>query len=163
MTFENPAPVPRRLRPGKGAVVVEVPFRVPFHDVDTMRVAWHGNYFKYFEYGRTALERRLDLEIPTLEAFGYVFPVIESHCRHLSPLRFDDEARVRAWVAGADRKLTVGYEVFNDTTGLRAAEGSTVQVALKAGTFELQMEIPDEVLDRVRRVLGAAPGIRGPR
>lgn len=163
MNVESSKIGPRRLRPSRGAVVVEVAFRVPFHDVDSMRVAWHGNYFKYFEFARTALERRLDLEIPTLEAFGYVFPVIESYCRHLSPLRFDDQARVRAWIAGADRKLTVGYEVLNDTTGMRAAEGSTVQVALRAGTHELQMEIPDEVLDRVRRVLGAAPGIRGPR
>jgi acyl-CoA thioester hydrolase len=157
------SPGPRRLRPPRGAVIVEVAFRVPFHDVDTMRVAWHGNYLKYFEYARTALERRLDLEIPTLETLGYVFPVIESHCRHLSPLRFDDAARVRAWIAGADRKLTVGYEVLNDTTGQRSAEGSTTQVALRADTFDLQMEIPDAILDRVRRVLGDAPGLRGPR
>jgi acyl-CoA thioester hydrolase len=110
--------------------------------------------------GRTELERLLDLEVRTQESLGVVFPIIESYCRHLCAIRFDDRIRVRAWVAGADRLLTVGYEILNDTTGRRAAEGYTVQVALKADTFELQLEIPDEILDRVRRVLGAAPGLR---
>lgn len=27
----------------------EVLIEVPFHDVDVMKVAWHGHYVKYFE------------------------------------------------------------------------------------------------------------------
>ena len=30
----------------------EVELTIPFHDVDMMGVAWHGNYFRYFEVAR---------------------------------------------------------------------------------------------------------------
>ena len=33
----------------------EVELTIPFHDVDMMGVAWHGNYFRYFEVAREAL------------------------------------------------------------------------------------------------------------
>ena len=30
----------------------DVIIEVPFHDVDTMNVVWHGHYLKYFEIPR---------------------------------------------------------------------------------------------------------------
>ncbi|MEZ4452430.1 MAG: hypothetical protein R3B09_23395 [Nannocystaceae bacterium] len=28
---------------------VSVDFEVPFHDVDALRIVWHGHYYKYME------------------------------------------------------------------------------------------------------------------
>ena len=33
----------------------DVMIEVPFHDVDTMNVVWHGHYLKYFEIARCKL------------------------------------------------------------------------------------------------------------
>ena len=33
----------------------DVIIEVPFHDVDTMNVVWHGHYLKYFEIARCKL------------------------------------------------------------------------------------------------------------
>ena len=33
----------------------DVIIEVPFHDVDTMHVVWHGHYLKYFEVARCKL------------------------------------------------------------------------------------------------------------
>jgi len=151
-----------RRRPPPGALVVEVEILVPFHDVDSLGVAWHGNYFKYFEIARTELERRMGLDIPLLHRMGFVAPVIESHCRYVSPMRFGDRGRCRAWVAGVDRKLTIAFDLFNETTGKRSAEGWTAQVALDRDSRELILEIPDEILSRVMAAAGDAGRGAGP-
>lgn len=145
---------PRRMRPRPDALVAEVEIRVPFHDVDPMNVVWHGNYFKYFEMARTELERRLGLTVPVLHDMGYICPVIESYCRHVSPMGYDDQGRCRAWVADLDRRVTVGYELWNVTANRRSAEGYTVQVALDRDSRKMLMTVPEGIADRVREVSG---------
>ena len=44
---------------------------IPFHDVDSMQVVWHGNYFRYFENAREALLKKL--------AFGYSEMVLSDY------------------------------------------------------------------------------------
>ena len=56
----------------------EVFVEVPFHDVDIMRIAWHGHYVKYFEIARTALIRELDYDIDAMERDGFAWPIVES-------------------------------------------------------------------------------------
>ena len=143
-----------RLRPAPGALVVDVPFRVPFHDVDAMQVVWHGHYIKYFEIARTELERRMGLTHDVVLRHNLVCPVVDAHCRYLSPLRNGDEGRARAFIVDADRSLLIAYEIFNDTTRRKAAEGYTLQVALAADTFELVLELPHEILDGARDAAG---------
>lgn len=150
-------PRPPRLVPRPGATVVEVPFQVPFHDVDAMQVVWHGHYWKYFELARTALERAMGLGHQEMLARNLVCPVVDAHCRYLSPLRMGHQGRVRAFVAEADRVLWIAYEVLDDTTNRKAAEGYSVQVALTADTFELVMELPDDIVDRARSMAGLPP------
>lgn len=158
--MSDPTPTPPRpprmprMRPLPGALVAEVPFRVPFHDVDMMGVAWHGNYLKYFELARTELERRMALTHAEVLAQGLVCPVVDAHCRYLYPLRNGDEARVRCFIVDADRSLLLAYEIFNDTARRKSAEGYTVQVGLASDTFELVLELPHEIVDRARDAAG---------
>ena len=143
-----------RMRPAPGALVVDVPFRVPFHDVDAMQVVWHGNYIKYFEIARTELERRMGLTHEAILRYGLVCPVVDAHCRYLSPLRNGDDGRARAYIVDADRSLLIAYEIFNDTSQKKAAEGYTLQVALAVDTFELVLELPHEIVDPARDAAG---------
>ncbi len=151
---QNPPRMRRLAGPPPTARVAEVTFLVPFHDVDSMQVVWHGNYLKYFELARTELERGMDLDFARVADLGFVFPIIEVHTRHLSPLRYGDRVRCRAWIVGWDRKLTLAYEVFNETTHRKSAEGTTVQVALDRETLELVMELPDALVEPVRIAAG---------
>jgi len=134
---------------------------VPFHDVDSMNVVWHGNYFKYFEIARTELENRLGLTVPVLFDMGYVCPVIESHCRHISPMRNGDRGYCRAWIADVDRRVTVAYELVNESTNKRSAEGYTVQVTLDRDSREMMMGLPDEISKRVRAAACLDDGMDG--
>ena len=147
----------KRYRLPRGRTVAEVDLLVPFHDVDALGVVWHGNYLRYFEVARTALERRLGVDLTVLRGQGVVCPVVESHCRHLAPLRFGDRACCQAWVAGLDRRLTIAYLLLNRTTKRLSAEGWTVQVAVDAASHLLLPELPDEITDRVRGAAGLDP------
>ena len=76
-------------------------FEVPFHDVDALRIVWHGHYYKYMELGRTALLRDRGIDVPEIGPNGYRLLLVESRCRYTFPLRYGDQGRVHAWFAAA--------------------------------------------------------------
>ncbi len=142
----------RRLKPTSGAVAIEL--EVPFHDVDGLRVVWHGHYCKYLEIARTALFRARRLDARDLAALGYLFLVAETHLRHVRPLRYADRARVTSWFVETDNRIRVAYEVRNLASEQLCAEGSTVLVTVtEAG--ELCLATPPTILERL---LAPGPG-----
>lgn len=132
---------------------VTIEHTVPFHDVDPLLVVWHGHYFKYFEYGREALMRAHGLDVPDLVALGLKMMVVESHCRHLRPLRHGERVAVRAYFGRVDHKIMVHFEVRSVTHGHRAARGHTALVTLDdAG--ELLRDTPPAVRARLEAAVG---------
>ena len=65
----------------------EVELTIPFHDVDMMGVAWHGNYFRYFEIAREALLNQFDYGYRQMKASGYLWPVVDTARRRATPFR----------------------------------------------------------------------------
>lgn len=126
---------------------VAVEGEVPFHDVDGMRIVWHGHYFKYFELARTALLRAVDLDVGTLIGPRYRFAVIESKCRYAWPLRYGERFRCAAWVEDFHRRLMIRYEITNLTAARRAARGHTV-LAILDENDALLLETPREIASR---------------
>ena len=59
----------------------DVIIEVPFHDVDTMHVVWHGHYLKYFEIARCKLLDQFHYNYNQMRDSGYAWPVIESYAR----------------------------------------------------------------------------------
>ncbi len=119
---------------------------VPFHDVDAMRIVWHGNYLKYFELARDALfsARGVDL-YGFADGAGIVFPVIRTATRHSHPLCFGDAFECRATVVEARIKLVIEYELELEESGVVCATGSTEQVALSVPDHELQLRLPESL------------------
>jgi acyl-CoA thioester hydrolase len=105
--------------------------RVRYAETDQMGVAWHGQYFAWFEVGRTDLLRNLGCTYRELEAEGLRLPVIEASARYLQPARYDDllEIRTRLVTLGGAR-LVFDYEVHRDGTGSPLATGSTAHAAV---------------------------------
>lgn len=74
----------------------EVELTIPFHDVDMMGVAWHGNYFRYFEIAREALLNQFDYGYRQMKASGYLWPVVDTRVKYRNALTFEQRIRVRA-------------------------------------------------------------------
>ena len=135
------------LRPRLREVSVE--HEVPFHDVDALRVVWHGHYFKYFELARTALLRSCGLDAGELVGGRFQFVVIDSRCRHAAPLHYGDRVRTHAWFRDLHHRIGIAYEVWNLTLGRRAARGHTALATLDR-EGELLFETPPEIVQRIR-------------
>lgn len=102
--------------------------RVRFHEVDALRVVWHGHYVGYFEEGREAFGRAFGLGYADMEAAGFVVPLVHVEVDYAAPARLGDVLTVvtRLHPAPAAR-LTFTYEVRAADARLLAT-GRTDQV-----------------------------------
>jgi len=147
----------RRAAPG---AVAAVEIDVPFHDVDSLGIVWHGHYYKYLEIARTALLRACKLDADDLRALGFGLVVIESRCRHVAPLRYGDVARVSAWLRDVRHRLRVEYEIVRAVDGLQIARAETTLVTVtRAG--ELMLETPEALRTRLEPMLVPAEAGEG--
>jgi acyl-CoA thioester hydrolase len=141
--------------PPANAVAVEI--EVPFHDVDALRVVWHGHYCKYLEIARTALLRACRLDAPDMMALGYWFMVAETRLRHLYALRYGERVRVVAWPVEVENRITIQSDLTNLTCGRRCAQATTVLVTTTR-EGELCMATPLPIVDRLGVALPPSRG-----
>lgn len=127
----------------------EVVIEVPFHDVDSMWVVWHGHYVKYLEIARTAMMRKIGLDYPQLQASGYLWPIVECHLKYIRPLRYGQKLRVKATLVEWETRVKISYLLTDDATGERLNRAWTTQVAVKAETGELEFNIPPHLFAAV--------------
>ncbi|MEX1200731.1 MAG: acyl-CoA thioesterase [Methylophaga sp.] len=121
----------------------EVIIEVPFHDVDVMRIAWHGHYAKYFEIARCALLDSIDYNYPQMHESGFGWPVIDLRMRYAKPLRFQQKIRVIATLTEWENRLKIDYLIEDAQSGQRLTKGYTVQVAVDMQTEEMLFVSPD--------------------
>ena len=48
---------------------------IPFHDIDSAGMAWHGHYAKYFEVARCALLDSFNYGYGAMRESGFMWPV----------------------------------------------------------------------------------------
>ena len=104
--------------------------RVRYAETDQMGVAWHGNYFAWFEVGRTDLLRHLGTTYREMEALGLRLPVIDCHAEYRRPARYDDDLEVltRLRKMGGAR-LEFEYEVRRSGQDDVLARGATIHAS----------------------------------
>jgi len=100
--------------------------RVIYGDTDKMGYAYHANYFRWFEIGRTEMLRCLGLSYKEIENRGVFLPVSEAHCRFFSPVQYDDLLVIET---DLDRRVKGGikfdYRIHRDEDHQPVAEGYT--------------------------------------
>jgi acyl-CoA thioester hydrolase len=122
---------------------------VAFHDADPLGVAWHGNYFRYFDAARTALLEQIDYGYRQMLASGFVWPIVKADVKFIRPLPFGTPIRVQAVLLEWDFRLKIGYTVF-DPEGRPATRGHTVQAAVDAKTEAMHIGAPEALQTRLR-------------
>ena len=126
---------------------VEIELEIPFHDVDAIRVAWHGHYAKYMEIARCKLMDKINYSIVEMEESGYVWPVIDMRIRYAHPLIFGQIFKVRATLTEWENRLKVDYVFFDAQTDKRLTKAYTIQVAVEKASGEMQYASPPILLE----------------
>lgn len=132
-------------------LAAEVEVEIEFHDLDPMGVAWHGNSLRYFERARCALLRSFEYDYPEMRASGYFWPIVDCRLRYLAPARYGQRLLVRAELAEWENRLVIDYLVRDASTSARITEGRTVQVAVTAEGWELQLVSPPVLIEKLER------------
>jgi len=146
----------------RGRIRAEIEVRVPFYDVDSMCVVWHGHYVKYLEAARCALLDQLGHNYDAMRASGYVWPVIDVRLRYVQPARFGQRLTVRAELVEWQHRLKVHYLIVDADSGARLTRASTEQVAVCLANHEMQWQSPQVFLQAVQRRLRDLKNVPSP-
>lgn len=119
-----------------------VEIEIPFHDVDSAELVWHGNYAKYLEIARCKLLDTFDYNYPEMKISGYVWPIIDYRLRFSRPGRFQQNIRIEASLAEWEHRLKINYLITDVASGERLTKGYTVQVAVDMATSEMLLGSP---------------------
>ena len=101
--------------------------RVRYKETDQMGVVYHGNYFTWFDIGRTEFFRDLDMIYKGLEDVGVLLPVIEANCKYKKPAKYDDEIIITSklvWLKGI--RLKFEYTLHRKGDNELIGEGYTI-------------------------------------
>jgi len=102
-------------------------YRVIYGDTDNMGQAYYGNYFRWFEIGRSEMFRDLGLAYKEVEDNGIYLPVSEAHCKYSSPAKYDESLVIETSV---DHSIKAGikfeYKVYHEDGETLVAQGYTI-------------------------------------
>lgn len=126
----------------------ETEILVPFHDVDSMNVVWHGHYAKYFEVARCEFLETFKYNYLAMEQSGYSWPIIDMRVKYVKSIVFGQKIRVRCSLRDWEYRLKLDYLITDAETGVRLTKGYTVQVAIDMQT-ELMCFVSPPILKQL--------------
>ena len=134
-------------------ISTEFSMEVPFFDVDSYRIVWHGNYPKYFEVARCQLLEEIDYPYAKMEETGYFFPVIDLRVRYVKPIEFKQNICVTATLKEWEHRLSIDYLIHDTVSGEKLTKGNTRQVAVLMPGHITQFQSPKELVEHVNAKL----------
>ncbi len=130
-----------------------VEIEIPFFDVDSMEITWHGNYLKYFEIARCALLEKINFGYLEMKASGYAWPVVDVRVKYIKPTKFKQNIIVEAFLIEYENRLKINYLIKDKKTQDKLTTGYSIQVAVDPVTQEMCFVSPDCLLKKIKRFL----------
>lgn len=127
----------------------EVDIVVPFFDIDILGIAWHGHYCKYLELARCALLDSIDYGYMTMQATGFVWPIVDLQLRYVRPARFEQRIRVIAELVEWEYRMKIKYQIVDAASGEVMAKAQTIQAAVDAVSGEMSYASPAVFLQKL--------------
>ncbi len=125
-------------------------YRVIYGDTDRMGIAYHANYLRWFEIGRTELFRTWGLPYREIEARGIMLPVSEVHCKYIIPAKYDDLLIIEASFDTASRAaLKIDYRILSENEKLIHATGYSRHACVDGNGKVVRP--PDFIKDLIRQ------------
>jgi len=94
----------------------EVQVRVRYQETDQMGVVYHGNYFTFFEIGRTEYLRSHGYTYRKMEEEGVFAVVVKAECSYRGAAKYDDLLTIKTAIKRITRvKIEYDHQVFRET------------------------------------------------
>ncbi|MCH1931071.1 acyl-CoA thioesterase [Shewanella sp. A25] len=137
----------------KALVSIAMDMEIPFHDVDSMGITWHGNYLRYFEIARCKLLDEIDYNYRQMQASNYAWPIIDLQIKYVKASTFEQKIVVHAELVEWENRLRINYQIRDKATGARLTKGYTIQAAVDMTTQEMCFVTPDVFRDKIASLL----------
>jgi acyl-CoA thioester hydrolase len=94
----------------------EVQVRVRYQETDQMGVVYHGNYFTFFEIGRTEYLRHSGRTYREMEEEGALAVVVKAECSYHRAAKYDDLLTIKTTIKRITRvKVEYEHHIFRDS------------------------------------------------
>ncbi len=124
---------------------VQTPVTVEFYDVDSMNVAWHGHYVRYFEAARCDYLEKMGFTYLDMTREKYAFPVVNLTVKYIAPCRFRQKLIVTTARVPSDNLLIFKYRITDAETGSLICKGETRQMCVSIADQASFYEIPPRI------------------
>ena len=106
--------------------------RVRYKDTDRMGVVYYGNYFTYFEIGRSEYMRELSFPYTELETRGYSLVVTEAAAKYHANVGYDSLVKVKTAITDLRIvRVRFSYEILSEE-GQLLVRGYTVHACMNS-------------------------------
>lgn len=104
--------------------------RVRYAETDQMGIVYYANYLVWMEVARVDYCRAIGFHYKDMELDdGVLLAVAESHCRYISPAKFDEEISIATTVSDVNRRF-VSFDYEMTCADRKIATGRTRHVFL---------------------------------
>ena len=92
---------------------------VRYYETDQMGIVHHSNYIRYFECGRNAMLKELDMPMEKVEASGVMMAVVAVEAKYKVPAKLGDTLRIISIIdTPPTAKVLVKTEIYNQNEQL---------------------------------------------
>lgn len=131
-------------------LTADIIVKIPFFDVDSMGVAWHGHAVKYLELARCALLDKIGYNYTEMRASGYAWPIVSLKVKYIRSFYFDQEIKIKAELVEYENCIKMKYVITDPKTGEKLTNAETMQMAVNMKTGETCYESPKVFLDKMK-------------
>ena len=92
---------------------------VRYYETDQMGIVHHSNYIRYFECGRNAMLKEMDMPMEKVEASGVMMAGVAVDAKYKVPAKLGDTLRIVSIIdAPPTAKVVVKTEIYNQNEQL---------------------------------------------
>ena len=92
---------------------------VRYYETDQMGIVHHSNYIRYFECGRNAMLKEMDMPLEKVEASGVMMAVVAVDAKYKVPAKLGDTLRIVSIIdTPPTAKVVVKTEIYNQNEQL---------------------------------------------
>lgn len=132
-------------------------YEIPFFDVDSMFIMWHGHYVKYLELARCAFLEEISYTYDVMREKGYAWPIVQLNLKYVKPARFRQKIRVHLNLIEYESSIRIDYRIVDLATNETLTKGSSTQVAVAISNGEMQFQTPQSWRSAVENYVNFMP------
>jgi acyl-CoA thioester hydrolase len=126
---------------------------VPFFDIDSMNIVWHGHYCKYLELARCKLLDKIGYNYRDMAASGFLFPIVDMQIKYIKPLFFEQAIIINATLVEWEYRLKIKYLIRDANNHEKLTTAYTIQAAVDANTNSMRLNCPALFTQKVIHLL----------